>query len=264
MSFEVLCVTMHQADFSKIKAMNIHSDVVFANQADRTSYEEKEFDGHTAKMITTATRGASINRNIAITYAGADIVIFADDDQVFVDGYEKTVLSEFDKCPKADAVKFFVESTNPERPLSYKRASVFQKATRTSMMSAGVHCLAVKREFLVKNNVFFDASIGPGREIYCGEDSVFINTLFKRGAAIYHSPELISYVKQEDSSWFCGYTEQYFVSCGYIYGRIYGILAPLACLRRAYRIKKRKKCDWKFCRMVALMLGGVRSGRKAK
>lgn len=30
--FELLCVTMHQKDFSKIQEMNIHSDVVFANQ----------------------------------------------------------------------------------------------------------------------------------------------------------------------------------------------------------------------------------------
>lgn len=30
--FELLCVTMHQKDFSKLQEMNIRSDVVFANQ----------------------------------------------------------------------------------------------------------------------------------------------------------------------------------------------------------------------------------------
>ena len=49
--FEVLCVTMHQKDFSKIEQMNIHSDVVFANQADDTRYDEYEFKGKKAKMI---------------------------------------------------------------------------------------------------------------------------------------------------------------------------------------------------------------------
>ena len=49
--FEILCVTMHQNDFSKIKEMNVHSNIVYANQADYTSYEEYEFEGHTAKMI---------------------------------------------------------------------------------------------------------------------------------------------------------------------------------------------------------------------
>ena len=41
--FEILCVTMHQRDFSKIQEMNIHSDVVFANQAETTKIEEYLF-----------------------------------------------------------------------------------------------------------------------------------------------------------------------------------------------------------------------------
>lgn len=27
-TFQILCVTMHQSDFSKLKGMNIHSDVI--------------------------------------------------------------------------------------------------------------------------------------------------------------------------------------------------------------------------------------------
>ena len=63
--FQILCVTMHQKDFSKIKEMNIHSDVVFANQCDETRYDTLEFEGHRAEMISTATRGVGINRNLA-------------------------------------------------------------------------------------------------------------------------------------------------------------------------------------------------------
>ena len=80
---------MHQSDFSKIKEMNIKSDVIFANQCDHTSYEELEFDGHTAKMISTATRGVGKNRNLALIYASADICLFADDDVTYDDGAEE-------------------------------------------------------------------------------------------------------------------------------------------------------------------------------
>ena len=59
--FQILCTTMHQNDFSKIKEMNIHSDVVFANQADTTSYSEMKFEGHRARMITTGTKGVGVN-----------------------------------------------------------------------------------------------------------------------------------------------------------------------------------------------------------
>ena len=83
-TFEILCVTMNQKDFSKIEEMNIHSNVVFANQANNVCYCEKEFNGSKAKMITTNTRGVGINRNIALMYANADICLFADDDVTYV------------------------------------------------------------------------------------------------------------------------------------------------------------------------------------
>ena len=71
--FQILCVTMGQTDFSKLEQMNIHSDVIFANQADRTEKQVLEFDGHTAQMITTDTRGVGKNRNIALLHADADV-----------------------------------------------------------------------------------------------------------------------------------------------------------------------------------------------
>lgn len=264
MSFEVLVTTMHAGDTSKYREMNLQTDAVIANQADACAFLEEEIDGKRVRFVTTDTRGLSRNRNIAMLYTSADIILFADDDQVFVDGYETIVSDAFAAHPDADAIKFFVQSTNPDRPLSYRRSESFRKANKRSMMSAGVHCLAVKRDFLLRHDLQFDARIGAGAEIYCGEDSVFINRLFKCGAVIYHSPELLGYVKQEESTWFSGYTEQYFNSCGYIYGRIYGILSPLACVRRAVRLNRHSHCEWKICRLLRLMLRGAKAGRRAK
>ena len=113
LTFEVLCATMHQNDFSILKEMNIQSDVVYANQCDHTSYQEMNFDGHIAKMISTQTRGVGKNRNLALTYASADICLFADDDVVYNDGYQKTICDFYEQHPDADVVIFnFVTSRN--------------------------------------------------------------------------------------------------------------------------------------------------------
>ena len=99
--FQILCVTMHQKDFSKIKEMNIHSDVVFANQCDETRYDTLEFEGHRAEMISTATRGVGINRNLAQSYSSGDICLIADDDLTYHDDVEQVVLGEFAAHPDA-------------------------------------------------------------------------------------------------------------------------------------------------------------------
>ncbi|MCD7858290.1 MAG: hypothetical protein LUG55_10975 [Clostridiales bacterium] len=42
---EILCATMGQTDFSKLQELKIQCDVLFANQADRFSYEELTWFG---------------------------------------------------------------------------------------------------------------------------------------------------------------------------------------------------------------------------
>jgi len=211
--------------------MNLQTDAVIANQAGFTAYEEKRIDGNLVRFVTTETRGLSFNRNIALAYSKADIIVFADDDQRFIEGYQSIIEKAFDQLPDAVAIKFYCESTNPDRPLSYKQPKSIKRATKRTIMSAGMPCFAVKRDFLMKSNLFFNITLGSGAEIYCGEDSVFLNDLIKKKAKVYLSPTLISYVSQDGSSWFDGYNERFFLSAGY---RIYGILLAdeFECLRK--------------------------------
>lgn len=262
MKIQVVCPMMHQTDFSNVAKLNLQTDAVIANQADTNTKTEVTENGNSILMITTDTRGVSLNRNIGISYATAEVIVFADDDQVFVDGYATMISEAFAKYPDADAIKFYCESTNPEKPLSYKNPGCWKKAARTDLTSAGVLGLAVKKEFLIKNNVRFNESIGPGKEIYCGEDSAFIVDLFRNNANIYLSPQLISYVNQADSSWFNGFNEQYFISVGYVYAIIYGYLAFLVALRRCMLMRKKTKA-FSVVKMYILMVKGIAKQRKA-
>lgn len=263
MKIEVLVTTMHQKDFSKYSDMNLQTDAVIANQADFCDFKETEINGKKVRLITTDTRGISYNRNIAILYSKGDIIVFADDDQRFVDGYEEIINQAFEKNPKADAIKFYCESTNPKRPLSYKRPDMFKKASKKILMSSGVPCFAVKKEFLFKKNITFNNRLGPGQEIFCGEDTVFFKDMCRFKAKIYLSPQLISYVAQEESTWFTGYNERFFCSIGYIYGCVYGMLAPLAILRRALKTS-RNKSNLSKKQMIITMLNGSNKHRKGE
>ena len=106
--------------------MNIRSNVVFANQADRTSFEQVDFDGFSAKMITTTTRGVGKNRNLALTYADAEICLFADDDVKYVDNVEELVVGEFEKHKKADVFIFHLDTDDKDhKQKKYKTFQIF-------------------------------------------------------------------------------------------------------------------------------------------
>lgn len=54
---ELLIATMNQQDLKKYNEMNIKTDAIFANQADKYDYIEECIDNNKVKMITTKERG---------------------------------------------------------------------------------------------------------------------------------------------------------------------------------------------------------------
>lgn len=208
---EVLCVTMHQKDFSKIEQMNIHSDVVFANQCDHTSYEESEFDGHTAKMISTATRGVGINRNLSLMYASAEICLLADDDVVYNDNYAEIVLSEFEAHPDADVFIFHFDTDSERKQVKYSKT---KKCGWFSRMPWGGIRIAFRLSSVRKANLSFNTLFGGGCVFPSGEDSMWLLDAKRKGLTFYVSRETIGRVSFDTSSWFTGFDEKFFFGKG--------------------------------------------------
>ncbi len=210
---------MHQNDFSKIRQMNIHSDVVFANQADRTSYNEFEFEGHKAKMITTATRGVGKNRNLGLIYACGDICLFADDDVTYRDDLEEIVLREFENCPKADVIIFHLDTDDENRPQrGYPKT---RRHRRFEKMPWGGCRIAFRLEAVRKANLWFTTLFGGGCIFPSGEDSIWLTDAKRAGIKFYVSSKTIGKVSFLESSWFTGADEKYFCGKGAFYQAVH-------------------------------------------
>ena len=212
--FEILCVTMHQKDFSKLKEMNIHSDVVFANQADRTAMEELAFEGHTARMITTDTRGVGINRNLTLMYARGEICLFADDDVTYDDDMEQRVLAEFDAHPDADVIIFHLDTDSDRKQIRYSKT---KKCSRFGRSPWGAVRIAFRLNAVRKANLWFTTMFGGGCVFPSGEDSMWILQARRKGLTFYVSKETIGRVSFETSTWFTGYDEKLFFGKGAFY-----------------------------------------------
>ena len=260
--FEILCVTMHQKDFSKIQQMNIHSDVIIANQADRETVEEIDCADHRAKMVTTKTRGVSKNRNIAMEHISDDteIVLFTDDDLRFYDDVKDIVLREFETHSEADAIKFNINCVS-DRKISMKPIAAFHRATRREMGAWGVCGLAIRTSALCKIGLQFNERFGSGTPNYCGEDTIFLQELLKNNISLYASPLYIADIDQSNSSWFEGYNERYFITNGMILNEIYPVLCYLLAVRSAWRFSKRPATKLKFFKIIQCYYKGIKKNR---
>ena len=194
--------------------MNIHSDVVFANQADTTDLAECDFDGHRARMITTNTRGVGSNRNLALLYAQGNICLFADDDVTYNDDMETRLLAEFDAHPDADIMIFHLDSDSDRKLVQYRRT---RKCGRFSRMPWGAIRIAFRLEKIRKVNLWFTTLFGGGCVFPAGEDSMWLAEARKKGLRFYVSKETIGKVSFDTSSWFTGYDEKYYFGQGAYY-----------------------------------------------
>lgn len=241
MSFEILCVTMNQKNFSKINEMNINSDVIFANQSNFTSYDEISLNGHKAKMITTTTKGVGINRNIALMYANTDICLFADDDVVYYDNMESVVVREFEMHPDADIIIFNYDTDGNSR--IQKNYYKTRRYLPWQKMPWGGCRIAARLSSIKKANLNFTSLFGGGCIFPSGEDSMWLHDAKKKGLNFYVSKEVIGKISFAQSSWFSGYNEKYYYAKGAYYQAVHSKTFYIWALYFIFR-------TFRFCKMT--------------
>ncbi len=216
MKLQVLVATMYQKNFSLFEKMNIQCDAVLANQDFENRYEKEEINGCKVIMRTTDTRGVGKNRNAALFDANADILLFSDEDNEYVDGYCKMVLNEFERMPKAEAIIFSLEFIKNGQVDSVKK----NKNKRLHMFNAlkhGAAALAIRQESLLKYNIRFSELFGGGCIYGSGEDSIFIIDLLRNGCKVYTSDVIIAKNVIDSSSWFTGFNKKYYYDRGALF-----------------------------------------------
>ena len=252
---EVLVATMYRTNTSLYNEMNLHTDAVIINQCDRFERTVSTINGNELKFYSFNERGVGRSRNHALMNSSADICMLADEDMIYVDGYEKIVLRAFKKNPKADIILFEIESLNPER-----KCAVIKKNARITLFNGlkyGACRIAFKREKVIRSNIWFSLMFGGGAKYGSGEDSLFIYECIKKGLKLYTCKEKILDVKQDTSSWFTGYGEKYYKDKGALFAAMTPRYSKLLSVIFAAKWYQKYKSNYKFTQIVKLMFDGV-------
>ena len=260
LKLQVLISTMNQKDFSLLERMNIQTDAIIINQCDK--YEVKFFDykGNKIKWFSLNEKGVGLSRNTALFHADGDILLFADDDVVYNENYEKIILDEFKKNPKAGIIVFNLESLNKNRPEYIVKKNY--KLHWYNSLRFGAFRIAVKKNNIIFNNITYSLLFGGGAKYQAGEDNLFIINCIKKRVKGIASSQHIGTVKQEESSWFKGYNEKYYFDRGALFAAMYPkMYIFLLFLINIKDYKKNPKID--FLKKYKLSLSGAKEYMKA-
>ena len=256
-TIQTLISTMHQTDHTLLDKMNIQTDAIVVNQCDRDEIERFTYKGHQVLWMSLKERGVGLSRNTALMRATADIVLFADDDVVYVDNYPQLAIQAFEQLPQADFIVFSMQvhrssHTNhksKKQPILYTHRLHWYNSLRFGTYGFGVRTRAFKA-----HNINFHLLFGGGTPFSSGEDSIFITEALKKKLKIYTTPTQLGTVHHQTSTWFKGYTEKYWFDKGILFHYLFGIWAyPLGLaliLKNRQQITQMSflaacKCLWK-------------------
>ena len=246
MDVQVLVATMNQSDYSLLDKMNIQTDAIVGNQGDRNEISEFFHKDRKIRWLTFHERGIGLNRNTTLMRATGDIVLLADDDVVYCDGYEKIIVRYYETHPQADVVIFnFKVKRGGEDAEYFERVNKEGRVRRRTATKYGTYCISARREKLRFANVWFHLDFGGGTKFSHGEDSAFLQDCLKKKLKVYSCKDIIGSIDHGTSTWFKGYNDPFFFDKGVLFSVLFPRLCTICALGHCFKHHHRyKKYGW--------------------
>lgn len=259
MTMQLLVSAMGKGPLELAEEMHIDSDAVIVSQGEEYAYEEAEYKGHTLRFFAMAERGVGLSRNHALMRADHDISLFADEDIVYVPGYEKMVLEAFVQHPEADMLLFKVQASPGRETYDITE---FGRVRSYNCGRYPTYSFAVRTREVHKRNITFSLLFGGGAAYSNGEDSLFIKECIKKGMKVYKVPVSIGTEKERESTWFKGYNRKFFFDRGVLYRHLYGAWEKPMALRFLLAHKNTMCTEIPWKEAYRLMCQGMKEARK--
>lgn len=213
MTLQVLLSAMNLENENYIDSLNIVSDAVVVNQCDSEGYgriTREAVNGASQKVtyIKTLERGLSKSRNMAIRNATSDICILCDNDVEYEYGYEGMITRAFAAHPEADVIVFFIRRKERSAPIFKEE----KKMNYLSVLKIFSPEIAFRRRNL--SDISFDEDFGAGAKYRMGEENLFLYECLKKKKNVIYEPIQIAQLRAEESTWFKGYDEDFFICRG--------------------------------------------------
>lgn len=251
-SIEVLVAAINQKDPQLYYDLRLCTNAVIANQTDSNWYEEYYIDGKLIKLVSTKDKGVGRNRNIALLNSSAEICLIADQDLVYVSNYQEIIDKAFDDIPNADIILFNIGNLEAR---DKRMITKIQKVNLLNFARYGAPRMAIKRDSLLKANIYFSLLFGGGAKYSCGEDTLFFREALRKGLKIYTYPEKIADAQDQESTWFKGYNKKFFFDRGVLMANTFPIIKYLTGVYMALRFKA--KSEFTYLQAIMLVFSGI-------
>ncbi len=213
------------------------------------------------RVINVFEKGLSKSRNLAIANARGKIALIADDDLVFLEGFEQKIAKGFNHFPDATAIKFITVSFSGVPFRKYPAVALRHLSALQRLNSSSIE-MAFNIDKLRESGRKFNEHFGLGSTFPLGEEPILLNELYHAGWQVSHYPEAIVSHSEENNSNNISLSENYRIRGAYI-AEIFKWKFPLWLgAQLGYNLKSGKVKPWQVFACMRDALRGVRQLKK--
>ena len=168
------------------------------------------------RVINAYEKGLSRSRNLAVSHAQKAIGLIADDDLVFLEGFEEKIAKGFNHFPEAVAIKFITITFEGVPFRKYPNVPVKELTSLQRLNSSSIE-IAFNIKKFKEANIPFNVHFGLGSTFPLGEEPVLLQALYNDGYDVCHYPETIVSHKSFKDSDNISLQENYRIRGAYLY-----------------------------------------------
>ncbi|SFE81012.1 glycosyltransferase family 2 protein [Flavobacterium xueshanense] len=163
--------------------------ILIINQTAENTLLVSEFPS--VRIVNSFEKGLSKSRNLGLQNAHGKLVLLADDDEVFKEDFENTILEAHNNYPEAVSICFAIEDSNG---LLFKKypSQIKMQVNNLDVFSVLSIEITLKRTIFNQFNNNFDTDFGLGSSFMMGEETIFLSDLKKKKQNIIIVPKVIA------------------------------------------------------------------------
>ena len=155
-------------------------------------------DAPNLKVINSFEKGLSKSRNLALKNATKKILLIADDDVVFLPGFDQKIASSFNENVQASAICFQTR-TFEDKPFRNYKKEKFWMNSKQVLWVLSIE-IAIKKEAVSSRGIVFNEHFGLGAQFQDSESLFFLRRMLHSKLKILYSPKDIVVHEKYSSS----------------------------------------------------------------
>lgn len=188
------------------------------------------------KYLESSDIGVTKSRNLVLSNCDSEILVFGDDDAVFLEDGIRKCVEYFTSNPNIDLI--LAQSINKSGVLRKKYKNKSYKLNKFNCAKAGTIEIMVRASSAKIKRITFDEEFGAGTKKFLGDEYIFITDLLKIGGNAVFLPITIA-AHPSQSSGVTSYNQTTMQARAKVFNRVFGFWAPL--VRALFFIKNFRK-----------------------